>query len=241
MTMTTEEVKIVDTNELESIRNNVHKIAEFVALFETAEEKLKERESALEERLANSEFHINEQLLQIKSVLAEFQSIMTEAGAARWRVSAEKISYESEQHLKNIRYATDEFIRCTDESYQKLNTATDYTVKGLSKAIHSFRMDDFQKVANTSVETVSHACEASLNKVNQVIRWFHWRNMALVLSVTIVVTMITGLYLNDEWPWQSHQQIMQQRQLAIAVESAWPHLSLTDQQEILHSATQNIA
>lgn len=235
------ENKMIDASELESIKNNIHKVAEFVALFETAEEKLKERETALEQRLANSEIRVNEQLLQIKSVLSEFQSVMTDAGAARWRVSAEKISYESEQHLKNIRYATDEFIRCSDESYQKLNKATDYTVKGLSKAIHSFRMEDFQKVANTSVESVSHACEASLGKITDVIKWFHWRNIALVLSVTIVITMITGLYINDEWPWQSHQQVMQQRQLAFAVESAWPHLSLGDQQEILHTATQSIA
>lgn len=231
----------IQPDEMVSMRNTLHKVAEFVALFETAEEKLKHREHAIEQRLIATEKRIGEQLLQIKSVLADFQNIMTEAGAARWRVAAEQSMKKNDEYLKNVRYATDEFIRCTDESYQKLNKATDYTVKGLSKAIHSFRMDDFQSVTTTSVDMVRGTCEKSIRKMNEVIRWFHWRNIALVLSVTIVVTMVTGLYMNDEWPWESHQQVMQQRHLATAVEAAWPHLSSIDQQEILHTATENIA
>lgn len=231
----------LEDKEFASLRNSIHKMAEFVALYEVSEERFKEREKAIEDRLLTSEKSIHQQLTHIKSVLSEYESIMTEVGAARLRFVIDQSLQQSEEHLKNIRYATDEFIRCTDESYQKLNQATDYTVKGLSKAIHSFRMDDFQKVATTSVETVSEVCTKSLSKMNEVIKWFHWRNIALVLSITIIVTMITGLYINDEWPWQTHEQIMQQRQLAVAVVAAWPHLSNSDQQEILHTATQSVA
>ncbi len=231
----------ISQDELLSMRNTLHKIADFVALFESAEEKLTQRENAFNERLKSSERHVDEQLIKIKSALADFQDIMTEAGAARWRIAAEQSMQKNEEYLRNIRYATDEFIRCTDESYQKLNKATDYTVKGLSKAIHSFRMDDFQNVTTNSVDMVRNACEKSVRKATEIIRWFHWRNVALVFSMTLVVTMVSGLYMNDEWPWESHQQVMQQRQLAKAVEAAWPHLSVLDQQEILHTATQSIA
>ncbi len=231
----------IDIHDLDTLNTNILKIAEFIALFESAEEKLKERENALEQRIVNNEHRLNEQLVKISSVFSEFQSVMTEVGAARWRIVAEKTLQQSEEHLKNIRYATDEFIRCSAESYERLNKATDYTVKGLSKTIHSFRMEDFQRVTTMSIETVSNACVISLDKIKNVISWFHWRNIALVFSITIVVTMITGLYINDEWPWQSHQKMMQQRQLALAVEAAWPQLSVLDQQEILHVVTENIA
>lgn len=219
------------------MREVVHKIAEFVALFESAEEKLIERENSLEKKLQLSQEYVDDQIIKMKVILADFQEIMTEAGAARWRQSALK----NEEYLEKIRLATDEFIRCSDECFKRLNKATEYTVKGLSKTLHSFRMDDFQIAANTSIELVRSACQKSIKKINEVIRWFHWRNIALVFSITIVATMVTGLYMNDEWPWESHQQVMQQRQLALAVEAAWPHLSAVDQQEILHTATENIA
>ena len=45
--------------------------------------------------------------------------------------------------------------------------------------------------------------------------------------------MITGLYLDDEWPWEAHSEVVQQRNLALSVEKTWPILSLADQQNIL--------
>jgi len=230
----------INEAELATIRASLHKVAEFIANFENAEEKLKRREQALEQRVVVSEQRINQQLMQIKTVLGDFEQIMTEAGAARWRISADKSLKEGEEHLKNIRFATDEFVRKTEESYRKLDKASEYTVKGISKAIYSFRVDDFQKIANDSITEIKEACNESIRKVSAVIRWFHWRNIGLVLSITIVVTMISGLYVNDEWPWENHREVMQQRHLAEAVVVAWPHLSNADQQEILQSATKTI-
>jgi hypothetical protein len=165
---------------------------------------------------------------------------MTDAGAARWRLAAEKALKDGEEHLTNIREATTEFVEKSKETFNKLDHVTGKSMKGISEAIQLFKVDDFQHVANDSVKLMKSTCNVAVRKVSDVIRWFHWRNLGMVLSVTLVVTMITGLYLNDEWPWETHKEVMQQRSLAEAVVSAWPHLDNTDQQEILNTINKRI-
>lgn len=219
----------------------MHKIAQFVASYELVEEKLRERERALEARLLATEKRFGEQLSQIQTVLDDFQSIMTEAGAARWRIAAEKALKNGEDHVVSIRHATNEFVEKSKETFTRLDNVTEKSVKGLADAIQLFKADDFQNVANDSVKMMKNTCSVAVRKVSDIIRWFHWRNLGMVLSVTLIVTMITGLYLNDEWPWETHKEVMQQRNLAQAVISAWPHLDNTDQQEILNTVNKRIS
>jgi len=223
-------------SELIKMRGSLNKIAEFVALFECAEEKLHVQEKKLDERISNNERAVGQQLSQIKSVLNDFQEIMTETGAARWRAAAEQSLQAGQAHLDNIRMATDEFIRKAKQNYKKLDKTAEYTVKGISKAVSSFRVDDFQHMTNDAVTQIQETCDSTLEKINGIVRWFHWRNIGILFAMTLVVSMVFGLYLNDEWPWEAHRDVMEQRHLAHALVSAWPHLSKIDQQTILSSS-----
>lgn len=227
--------------ELIKMRASLNKIAEFVALYESTEDKLQIREKEIEERISNNERAVDTQLSQIKSVLNDFREIMTEAGAARWRVAADQSLKSGQQHLKSIRLATDEFVRKTEDNYKKLDKTAEYTVKGISKAIYSFRIDDFQRITKDAVTEIQAACDNTLKKIERVVRWFHWRNVGLLFAMTLVLSLVSGLYLNDEWPWEAHRDIMDQRQLAHAVVSAWPHLTKLDQQTILNSADHSVS
>ena len=61
--------------------------------------------------------------------------------------------------------------------------------------------------------------------------WLH--NLSMIFTVTLLASMMMGLYLNDEWPWEYHNDVVQERQIANAVLQAWPNLSKRDRQLIL--------
>lgn len=231
-----QEVTPLTELEVAQLRQVLHKMADFIALFEASEEKLVAREQALETKLSQSERIIHEQLTNIRGTLRDFQEIMSETGAARWRIAAESALKEGKEHLKTIQQTCADFNSLTKDTCERLDRAASYTVKNITHVVSSFSAEDFRRMTTDNSNQVMHTCTSAIKKINSVIAWFSLRNAALVFSITLVVSIVIGLYLDDEWPWESHSKIVEQRTLAQAVINSWSHLSQDDQQRILQDA-----
>lgn len=225
----------LDEMDVAKLRQVLNRMADFIALFETTEEKMRDREQTLQNNMTSCERFVNSQLEKVQTVIRDFQSIMTETGAARWRVAAEGALKEGKDHLKEIQKVTNEFLGQTRDTCERLDRATSYTVKSISQAVSTFDPEEIRQLTNESTAQIKQSCNSTLQRVTNIIRWFHWKNLGMVLTMTLIVTMVTGLYLNDEWPWETHYQVKQQRTLAKAVTVAWPELTASDKNNIIHS------
>ncbi len=221
----------------EQLRQLIQRMGQFVALYEVAEEKLRQRETLLEEHLHMHESYVNQQLERIHYTLQEFERLMTEAGVARWRLAAEDTLRQGQDHVKALESAAADFRQLSNETCDRLDRATSYTVKGVSEAVNSFRVADFRKLTETSCQRIEQVAIGVAKQVAQVTRWFYWKKAILVFCLSVLVAVIMGLYINGEWPWEDHRNILQQRDLGRAALHVWTQLSPHDQQEILKHLT----
>jgi len=226
-------------NERENLHSALHRMSEFIAMFEAAEEKMVAREHALQESMQANEHVINAQLEKIQKTLNEFTNIMTEAGAARWRVAAEGAMRDGKAHIESLTKANEEFFSNANKSCERLDRASNFAIKGVSEAVNAFSANDFKRLTGDCLEQVRRATDNAVSRIGRVVKWFHWKNIALALSITVVVMMVTGLYLNDEYPWEIHQEVIQQRDAGQALINAWPSLSAREKTLILNSAKKS--
>jgi hypothetical protein len=239
MGMSERSYKIVQSEDpVDQTHQLLREIANFIALYETIEEKLTAKEIALEEKLIFAEKKLAEQLIYIRNSFAEFQAIMTEAGAARWRIAAENALREGKQHLKVLQDTTSEVTQALKQSSTELEKTTERTVSGISEAAHSFQAAEFTEAANRGCAQVKDATTSGLKQIYNIIKTIHIKNLGLSLAATLFAIAITGLYVNDEWPWEIHSQVAKERSAGITLISAWPHLNPTEQQDIINGSKQ---
>jgi hypothetical protein len=218
----------------------LHQIADFTALYETLEDKIISRENALEEKLATNETLLAEQLHHISAAFAEFQTIMTEAGAARWRIAAENAQREGKAHLQTLQQVSTNLVQTVKEGCEQLSQTTSQTIAGIAQATQTLPIKDFTQTIEQGCEQLKTTATSSIEKLAGLIRWFHWRNMAMALAVTLFVIFLAGLYENDEWPWQTHAQVVKERSAGQALVAAWPHLTPAEQQDIINASKKNL-
>lgn len=230
-----------DLSALEQLQSVLRRLAEFTAMFEVADKKLREREDALEQRVVRSEKLIRNQLDALKSVMNSFQEIMTEAGAARWRLAAEKALAQGREQVSALGSMQQEIKETLETSCARLDQAVTFAIKGVGDVVETVRISDFKQLAQTTSYRIEEVVSDCVRRFRRVAKWFHWKNLALVLAVTLVSAVIMGLYIDDEWPWQAHQQILQQRMAGQMLLQAWPHLSLIEKQDILQSIPAGIS
>lgn len=217
----------------------LHEMANFVALYETLEDKLITRETALEDKLLANETLLAKQLIQIKSAFAEFQAIMTEAGAARWRIAAENALREGQSHLQALEETSVNVAQSIKEGCEQLDQATAQTIAGITEATKVLPIKEFTQLIEQGNTQLKTTATATLEKTTDLIRWFHWKNLAMILALSVFVIFITGLYSNDEWPWEIHQQVVKERGAGRALIAAWPQLTPAEQQDIVNLAKIN--
>jgi hypothetical protein len=217
----------------EQLKMLTHRMSEFIALYEMAETKIRDREKKLKAQLTEQERSLEAQLTRINQSIEEITSVMTEVGVARWRVSAETAMREGEAHLQALQNSIETFRQLSDETCQRLDQATAFTVKGVADAVSSFRATDFRQLTEDSCSRVERTTITAVKNIARVTRWFYWKKLLLVFCFSLLVAMIFGMYVNGEWPWQTHNQVMQQRLFGTAVLNNWNQLSPADQQLIL--------
>jgi hypothetical protein len=218
----------------DKIRSLLQRMGQFIALYEASEEKLRQREAMLQERIGAHEIYVNEQLERIHLALGEFDKLMSEAGVARWRLAAEDCLQQGKAHLQLLKSTTAEFSQLSQDTCERLDRATSYTIKGIADAISSFRLADFKQLTDDGCQRVEKVAAHAIRNIAKVTRWFYWKKIILVCVFSMMVATITGLYINGEWPWEDHKDILRERELGKAAMQAWSDLNPHDQQAILH-------
>lgn len=239
------------TGEGDKLRETVKRMGEFIAYFEVAERRMSEWKRDLEQQVAANQGHIQQQLQDIRLCINELQEIMTEAGAARWRIAAESALQQGKnhlhtleqignQHLGQLEHNLDELQSLAKKSFDRLDRASAYTIKNISDAISSFRINDFQRLTEQSCAIVEDTSNLAVTKLQQTVKWFHWKNLALAATIAIFSTLSIGLYLNDEMPWEIHKHVAEQRHYGQALMNSWPALTEQERQRIIRHSKDKL-
>jgi hypothetical protein len=208
----------------------MQQVAELIASYEMAMERLHAREKALDEQFEASEKFLDNQLEKVNTLVSDLREIMTEAGAARWRLSAQEALRLGDGQLQHLKKTSDDLKLLLNESCDRFERTSHSTTKTIHEAIDAFKVDEFKKYVEISHEEVKKTSTSAIAKINEILRWFQWKNLGLALGLSIISAVVIGLYIDDEWPWELHSKVVKERAAGEALMNAWPHLNQADQQ-----------
>lgn len=232
----------IEAKEALKFKQVITRLADLAATFEAAEHSIELKEKELKRSYELNREWFQEQIKDVQQVLhnftGELESFTSDLNLARMRTEVRKGLELGENHLQEIERATQVFVEQSQQAVLRLEKATSQAMKMLSQTVLAFNADELSRTVENNCELLLQQAQYSFKQVNQWMRRFHLKSVALVLSVTLVVSMIMGLYMNNEWPWETHTKVMQERNLAQAVLSTWPLLSMNDQEQIARNMTQ---
>src|SRR3990167_4126429 len=99
----------------------LQQLTEFIARYETIEQRLEVREEELQAVLVRNETDIQDYLVRIKEMLEQYESVMSETGAARFRINSETLLGEAEAHLQQLKDVSREIIANIKKEGVELN------------------------------------------------------------------------------------------------------------------------
>ena len=204
-------------------------IAELIASYEVAMERLVSREKNMDTQYDLSEKFLNQQFEKISALITEISEVLTEAGAARMRLSMQEALKLGQQQIQSIQRVGEDTRNLMRDSCTRFERTAAASVKNINESINAVKIDDLKVFVEESYTLVKNHSTDAIKKVTQILKWFHWKNLMLALGVSVMTSVIIGLYLNAEWPWEIHQTIVKERAAGKAMLNAWPHLSRADQ------------
>jgi hypothetical protein len=173
----------------------------------------KDIENALREKSKQLEQHLR----AISSDVRHFREMMTRAGAQQLREETEKLSQEGKQEVKLLENTYKKTKMAIASQCVQLNKASMSTVKNVSQLVSSVRKNHLKKLTEERLGELQQNCETSV-------------------LITMLVSTIVSLYVDNAWPWQAHEQVLKQREAGKILLNSWQQLSHNDQDLIIQNA-----
>lgn len=238
-------------SETEKFREAIKRIGEYIAYLEQAEQKMVSWQHNIDQKIQQHEHWFASQLNDIQIAIGELQGVMTETGIARWRIAAETALKQGSEHLQAIAGATsshlaaldkrnEDFSKTVQKSFERLDRASAYTIKNISEAISSFRINDFQQFTEHSCQIIENTSRGVIYHLKSMVKWFHWKSLSLAFCLSLLVSIITSIYITGEMPWENHDKVIAQRAAGEALKNAWPLLSDSDKELIIKNSQKPI-
>jgi thiol:disulfide interchange protein len=223
----------------EQFHNLLRELADFNAIYETVQEKLKAREFALEQKLAAAGQQLSNQLNEIQRSLEKFASFMTEEGAARSRMAIKQAKEEAQASLQALTSSCEDIKQTMDETETRLEHTVTQTLTRVANITQSFPAAEFKQVTQESCDEIKKTSNSAIKQIANFAKQFHRKNLIMAFVLTLFMAFILGLYLNGEWPWEIHSQVLKERNAGRALLTAWPKLTPAVQQAIINAAKRN--
>lgn len=228
-----QEPKEALTEQFEKLNQLEKRISQFIAFAERSERKMQQREQQVQAQLTALDEFVTSESAQVRATLQELREITDPLTMSRFQQTQEAAADQTNESLKNLRSIVEEFRELSHDSCKRLDRATSFAVKGVNASIESFRAANFKEVAENSCNRVEKVALNTIERINQVGKWFYWKKAILVGCFSIFTVLTIGLYVNDEMPWESHKKVKEERLIAQAVKNSWTDLDQNNQQVIL--------
>lgn len=236
----------------DQIQNLLENLENMIKYFEVAEQRLTNWRAQCEDLMQQNREDITEQVNAIQYSTANLQQLFQQAGInevgsnlaqinLQQRENAMTIENISQEYLTEIHQSLSQLKETLEESSARWDRASNYLLSNASEVIDGFKPEEFRQISHESCMAVEHTAHRAIEKMRALVRWFHWKNIATVSIAALAATIITGLYLTDEYPWEIHKTVVSERIYGKALISVWPELNKTDQQRILKHINKDLA
>ncbi|KTD44918.1 hypothetical protein [Legionella quateirensis] len=214
---------------------------EFIAYFELAETKMLEWREEIEQQ--------NTRLLHctqtLHNELASINELLSQAGAAKFRITAEKALAQGEANLHTLERSCNQFTLNFQQHQEKLKTLTEHCIDKIEKhttkatqtiaaQLARYDVHQFHRIASESCDHVERVANDAVNKSNKLLSMFQLRFGLFAVFTTLLTAFVIVLYLSDELPWEMHHQAMNEREAGKVLLQAWPNLSQEEKEKILN-------
>ncbi|MCP0914765.1 MULTISPECIES: hypothetical protein [Legionella] len=234
----------IGEQDLIKLRELLRRTGEFIAYFELAEAKMLEWRQDMETRAANQQQQFQQQVHTLQTELNAFQETLSQAGLARLRLLMEQtltlgeermhsMQKIEEDFLQKIAAAHMAFIQHSKQMAEQINAHTDNALERIDTQLAHYDVQHFYRIANESCEQVDRAAQNAIIKSGRLLHRFQWRTIFLAFLTTIVSSFFISLYINDEYPWEIHQNAMNERNAGRMLINAWSKLSYQERTKIL--------
>jgi gas vesicle protein len=209
---------------------------ELIQLLEAAaaaKQHLEEWEKTIDAKLIQTEQVLDKQLMQIQMVISQFNRTLQSNSQQEWQHAATAVHSASKHQTILLQETCNELKNTTKEIHIKVERTAHQITKNLNTAMQGLHAGELQQLVEDSAAEVKNFSAAATTKMNGIVKWFHWKNLGLVFLLSLIVTLLVSLYIDDEWPWEEHNVVLKQRTAGQAVLSAWPQLTQLDRQQIM--------
>jgi len=228
----------LDENTNKQLHKMLTDLASFIALYEQSEDRLKVQKEAMEQQMSNFQNEVSAQLRAITESVADVKEVMDTAGAARWRISAEKAMKAGSEHLVALKDATNVYKKLAEGSVTRLEHLSLSTEKRVGNALHHLHdenfevVEDFRRRAEEAYTELENTTIESINVLRKMIRWLRFDRIGIAVISGLLAAFFMSSYVNAEWPWETHSKTTQQRMVGRTILTVWPTLSKEKQAEI---------
>jgi len=218
------------------------KLSIYVNAFENAVAKLEMLTENTFNRIQQNEAYFKDRVEKIEASVNELETFLsgfkTQTGLATFKAAAENKLRETERQLKEIQVATKNFQKVAEESTKQLKRVADNSANHISESLKSLDVENLRRLTFENSHLIEEVSENAVKRVKRLVRWFHWEKLGLALTVAVVVSLLTGLFINDESPWESHKQVIAEREAGKVLFKAWPTLTSEEKTHIQQSVTE---
>lgn len=229
----------LDIDTADTISNNITTdnpldlIEKFVSAAKLAQQNLSAWEQAFDAKLTATENFVDAQIQQIQTTLTHFQKTLQATSAQEWRVTPQTLCQEGREQIHALQETYFDIKKSAKEITTRFDRVSTQITKNLNNSLQGLHPMELQNLADDSREEIKLVTASATEKMSTIVHWFHWKNILLVLFLTLVVTLLVTLYIDDEWPWEQHKTVSKQRLAGQILMTAWPQLSHSIQRQIM--------
>jgi hypothetical protein len=228
---------------LESITYRMDKLAEKIATFGMLQENMihhfQKKEENRDESLAAYSQGINKQMHDIHFLMTEFKMVMSQAGLARFRVTAEEALTQGKEHVSALEQQSEFLQTQLNAACDRFENLTQQAESRISRVVRSFRLEYFKHLVEEGSQQVEQVSESAMQRIMGTGKWFQWEKFTVALIVALIVAIVMSLFMNDEWPWESHNKVLNEREAGKMLIEAWPVLSNNQRHQIEEAVMQH--
>ena len=140
------------------------------------------------------------------------------------------------EHLQVVENLNSEVTKNLMEASQHMEVTVGSTINAISKIFETYQINDLKELTKESVEKVQEVTKGTIKDIFNLVSMFHWKNLFMSLALTLVISLLIGLFINAEWPWEQHALVLKERKAGQILLKAWPHISKSSQTEVLKAA-----
>lgn len=203
------------------IQHVLKQLTDFIAKYEVIEKKLETRSRGLETLLFESDKSIQEKLGSIKETLSSYESVMSAGGAEQFRASAEEALQQGQEHLEALQETGKTLVEKLEKEIENYRAGVRSMNQQFTETLEKLNLAEIKDTAEKSYILLEDMSLEVIAKVHKSFRGFFLKNLVAVTLTAIMIVLVVGQYMNDEWPWETHQRVAQERVYGEAIMDNW--------------------